>query len=271
MFDVNNFSELIKFIILGIVQGLTEPLPISSSGHVVIFREMIDIHIPGLTFEIVVNFGSLLAIIAVYRQTILQLTRNFLRYLFLNDQSAQKDFHYCLLILVATLPIGIVGLLVKDIIATEFSSLLFVGLALIITGIFLWMIRHLQGKKTDRQISFKEALMIGLAQTIALIPGISRSGTTLVAAMLVGLKRDVALRFSFLLYIPVSLGVTIFSLNDLTANERLLLPFLIAALAALIATYISLKWFIQVMLQGKLKYFTFYCLTIGIVVMFYSL
>lgn len=264
MFDIQKFLELVKFVILGIVQGLTEPLPISSSGHVVIVREFFDLHISGLTFEIVVNFGSLIAIIIVYRHTIVRLLQNFFRYLIWQENMAKHDFYFGLLVIIATIPIGIIGLLIKDFIETEFSSLIFVAIALIITGIFLWLIRHLQGEKVDEQISIREALIIGFAQTIALIPGISRSGTTIVAAMLVGLKREVALRFSFLLYIPVSIGVTIFSLSNMTADQQLIIPFIIAAITAMLATYISLKWFIQVMIKGKLIYFTYYCFIVGI-------
>jgi len=111
MLDVNKFYELIQYIILGIVQGLTEPLPISSSGHVLIFREIFSIQISGLTFEIIVNFGSLLAIMFIYRESIFQLTKNFFMYLLFQESSAKKDFNYTLLIIFATIPIGAVGLL----------------------------------------------------------------------------------------------------------------------------------------------------------------
>lgn len=264
MLDVSKLLELIKYMILGIVQGITEPLPISSSGHVVIVRNFFSVHIPGLTFEIVVNFGSLIAIMFVYRQVIIRLTKNSFRYIIFREKSAKQDFYYVLLVTIATIPIGIIGILGKDVVATELSSLSFVGISLIITGVFLWIIRHLQGEKGDEQITMRDAIIIGLVQTIAIIPGISRSGATIIAAMLVGLKRDVALRFSFLLYIPVSVGVTIFSLPDMSANEQLFIPFIVAFLTAMMATYVALKWFIEVMVRGKLKYFTFYCIIVGI-------
>src|SRR5690625_3771121 len=122
MFDIQKFLELVKFVILGIVQGLTEPLPISSSGHVVIVREFFDLHISGLTFEIVVNFGSLIAIIIVYRHTIVRLLQNFFRYLIWQENMAKHDFYFGLLVIIATIPIGIIGLLIKDFIETEFRS-----------------------------------------------------------------------------------------------------------------------------------------------------
>lgn len=268
MLDINKFYELIQYIILGIVQGLTEPLPISSSGHVLIFREIFSIQISGLTFEIIVNFGSLLAIMFVYRESIFQLTKNFFKYLLFRELPAKRDFNYVLLIILATIPIGVVGLLTRHWIAVSLSSLLFVGLSLLLTGFFLWLIRHLEGFKSDHQMSWRDALVIGSVQIIALIPGVSRSGATIVAAMLVGLKRETALRFSFLLYIPVSLGVTILSIDEITQTTQIngmIILLVIAWITAIIATYVALKWFVQIMLRGKLVYFTYYCVGIGCV------
>jgi len=266
MLDINKFYELIQYIILGIVQGLTEPLPISSSGHVLIFREIFSVQISGLTFEIIVNFGSLLAIMFVYRESIYQLTKNFFIYLLFRKSAAKRDFNYTLLIILATIPIGVVGMLTRHWIETSLRSLLFVGLSLLLTGFFLWLIRHLKGFKSDYQISWRDALIIGFVQIIALVPGVSRSGATIVAAMLVGLKRETALRFSFLLYIPVSLGATILSIDEITQTTQsnsMIIPLVIAWITAIIATYIALKWFVQVMLRGKLVYFTYYCVGIG--------
>src|SRR5690625_2321194 len=263
MIDVNKLIELMKYFILGIVQGVTEPLPISSSGHVVIVREIFSVDIPGLTFEIIVNFGSLLAIMYVYRTAIIRLMKNFFQYIFFQKTETKDDFRYVLLIIIATIPIGIIGMLSKHVVVTELSSFTFVGISLVITGGFLWLIRHLRGFKGDEQITLRDAIIIGFVQTIALIPGISRSGATIVAAMFVGLKRDVALRFSFLLYIPVSIGVTIFSLPELTTINSLMIPLTIAWLAAIMATFFALKWFIQLMVHGKLIYFSVYCFIVG--------
>lgn len=263
MIDINKLFELIKYLILGIVQGVTEPLPISSSGHVVIVRELFSVDISGLTFEIIVNFGSLLAIMYIYRTTIIRLMNNFVQHILYQNRETKDDFRYVLLIIIATIPIGIIGMLSKHVVATELSSLTFVGGSLLVTGLFLWLIRHLRGFKGDEQITLRDALIIGFVQTIALVPGISRSGATIVAAMFVGLKREAALRFSFLLYIPVSIGVTMFSIPDLSTVHSLMIPMIIAWLAAIIATFFALKWFIRLMVHGKLIYFSAYCFIVG--------
>lgn len=274
MTPIEKSFTLIKYVLLGIIQGLTEPLPISSSGHVVIIRELLSIETPGLSFEIIVNFGSLLAIIYVYRKTIFQLTRQSLIYIFHRSSHAKNDFKFVLLILIATVPIGITGLLLKDFIFEDLSTIEMTGFALILTGIFLWSIRQLTGHKEIKHVSIKDAIIIGCAQMLALIPGISRSGVTIVAAMLVGLKRNTALRFSFLLYIPVSLGVTILSVKDILDDPNIytvLIPYIIALMTAALATYFALKWFIRIMMSGKLIYFTYYCSIAGVLIVLFSI
>lgn len=142
---------------------------------------------------------------------------------------------------------------------------------LIFTGIALWVIRNLKGYKDDTEITLKDAIIIGLAQSLALTPGISRSGATVVAAMLVGLKRDSALRFSFLMYIPVSVGTTIFAVDDLVGNPEIssqFILYIIALLAAIVSSYFALLFFINVMKSGNLKYFAYYCLIVGVLVFF---
>lgn len=271
---IEKFFTLLKYTLLGIIQGLTEPLPISSSGHVVIIREFLSISTPGLLFEIVVNFGSLLAIIYVYRKTIFHLVRQTIQYISQRSTKTEADFKFVLLIFMATIPIGVTGLLLKDLIFEDLSTVQMTGIALILTGIFIWTIRQLTGYKTEQHITIRDAIIIGCAQMLALIPGISRSGVTIVAAMLVGLKRETALRFSFLLYIPVSFGVTLLSIKDIFSHpniQALLIPYTVALLASIIATYIALRWFIQMMMSGKLKYFTYYCLTVGFLVVLCSL
>src|SRR5699024_2041495 len=136
----------------------------------------------------------------------------------------------------------------------------------------LWIIRNLQGRKNDGDLTFKDAIIVGLAQSVALIPGISRSGATIVAAMLLGMKQDTALRFSFLLYIPVSLGVTIISIGAIIkdrAFDTLMIPYILAFITSLIATYYALKWFINIVARGNLKYFAFYCFIVGSLVILF--
>src|SRR5699024_4921157 len=144
--------------------------------------------------------------------------------------------------------------------------------ALPISGFALWIIRHLTGYKDDQHITLKDAIIVGCAQAIALIPGISRSGATIVAAMLIGIRRQTALKFSFLLYLPVSFGVTILSIDDIVLDGQLSslwVPYTIALLTSIIATYYALRLFIHVMMKGRLKYFTYYCLVLGLLTLLF--
>lgn len=266
---VHDLTLLLKYIFLGFFQGFTEPIPISSSGHLVLLRSIFDINIQGLSFEIFVHFGSLIAIIIAYRKDIFRLVQNGLAFIFNGDQRGKSDFHFIILLFFSTIPTALIGLLFEDYISQLFKKNLFIiGITLLITGIALWMIRNLQGHKKDKDITIKDAFIIGMAQAIALLPGISRSGATIVTAMLLGMKQETALRFSFLLYIPVSFGATILSVRDMVNDpliSSLVIPYLVALIAAIIATFYSLKWFIGIMAKGNLKYFAYYCFAVGII------
>lgn len=264
MDKLEKFFTLWKYILLGFVQGFTEPIPISSSGHVFLLKEWLNIDIHGLSFEVIVNFGSFIAICIVYQKDIYRLFMNSLFYLVSKQKTKRNDFHFTAMIFWATLPTALIGLFLKDMITDHLISLRLVGGTLILTGIFLWIIRHKKGWKEGKDITRKDAIMIGIAQTIALLPGISRSGATIVAAMLLGFNREIALRFSFMLYIPVSVGAMLLSLFDFSDHlEGVMIPLIIACIIALLATYYSLRWFIHVMKKGNLKYFTYYCLGLG--------
>ncbi|MBP1969027.1 undecaprenyl-diphosphatase [Virgibacillus natechei] len=263
---------LISYLFLGLFQGFSEPIPISSSGHLVILRELLGIEIEGLSFEILVNFGSLIAVLLVFRNDIIRLIKNGFLYLTKKEADAKADFQFILFLIIATIPTGILGLLFEDFISEKLSGVAVVGYTLLITGAALWAIRNLRGRKSDGELTVKDALIVGFSQAVALIPGISRSGATIVAAMLVGMKKETALRFSFLLYIPVSLGITVLSITDIINDpniDTLIIPYLIAFMAAIIASFFALKWFIHIMAKGKLGYFAIYCFIVGILVILF--
>ncbi|MBP1947251.1 undecaprenyl-diphosphate phosphatase [Virgibacillus litoralis] len=270
---INSLWVLIKYTFLGLIQGFTEPIPISSSGHLVILRELFGVtEVKGLSFEILVNFGSLIAVLVIYRKDIYRLVENGIRYISTKDNAAKSDFQFILFLIIATIPTGILGILFEDYIEEELSTVSVIGYTLLITGLALWIIRNLRGSKNDSDITIKDAIIVGLAQSVALIPGISRSGATIVAAMLVGMKSETALRFSFLLYIPVSLGITLLSAGDIIGDENisvLAIPYILAFAASLVASYYSLRWFMNVMARGNLKYFAFYCFVVGILVILF--
>lgn len=272
MEGVTELWLLIKYLILGLFQGLTEPIPISSSGHLVILQELFGIEIEGLSIEILVNFGSLIAVLVIYWKDIVRLIQNGLNYIATKNPDTKGDFEFILYLIIATIPTGIIGLLFEDYISSKLSTVAVVGVTLLITGFALWIIRNLKGRKNDGDLKVKDAIIVGLAQSVALIPGISRSGATIVAAMLVGMKVETALRFSFLLYIPVSFGITVMSVGDILGDKNinvLAIPYVLAFAASIIATYFSLKWFMNIMAHGNLKYFAFYCFIVGILVILF--
>lgn len=273
METIEAFWLLIKYIVLGLLQGFTEPIPISSSGHLVIVRELFNVGIDGLSFEIMVNFGSLLAVLIIYRHDIYRLVENGIRYITTRAEDSKSDFQFILFLVIATIPTGIIGVLFEDYIESQLSGVAVVGFTLLITGAALWIIRNLRGRKNDGGITIKDAIIVGFAQSVALVPGISRSGATIVAAMLVGMKTETALRFSFLLYIPVSLGISVLSAGDLISGDSDLsvvaIPAILAFAASIVATYYSLRWFMNIMARGNLKYFAYYCFAVGLLVILF--
>ncbi|MFD0869970.1 Undecaprenyl-diphosphatase [Chlamydia abortus] len=264
--------ETLKYAILGLIQGFTEPIPISSSGHLVIAQRLFGLEIEGLSFEVLVNFASLLAVLLIYRQDLIRLTVNGFKYLTKRDENCRGDFMFIIYLIIATIPAGVIGVLFNDFISDRLKGLNVIGITLLVTAVALFLIRNLRGRKGDQQLTLKDSIIIGLAQSVALIPGISRSGATIVAAMALGMKQETALRFSFFLYIPVSLGGMVLEAKHIASDpdlDRLLLPYGAAFLVALVASYFSLKWFMNIMKKGNLLYFSIYCVIAGLAVLLF--
>ena len=256
---------IIKMIIIGLVQGLTEPIPVSSSGHVMIASEILGLGNQGFTFAILTNTASLVAILYIYRKDIVRLIANSLLYLKTKKLRYKSDFRFVCFIVIGTIPAGILGILLNDYIA-ESVSMTTIAVMLFVTGIALWLIRNLKGNKGEKDITIKDAFIVGLGQAVALTPGISRSGATIISAIAVGMKQDTALRFSFMLYIPVSLGGVILGLSDFINEPNkadLAIPYVATFIATLLMTYFAMKWFMGIMKNGKLIYFTYYCFLVG--------
>lgn len=259
---------ILKFLLLGLFQGLTEPIPISSSGHLLIAQYFLDVEIEGSnsTFALLVNSASLIAVLIIYRKDIKRLIVNGLNYFKVKNEETKRDFMFVIYLVAATIPAGLIGVLFQDQIDEKLSTIVTVGATLILTGVGLWLIRNMHGQRKDGNMTMKDAIIIGCAQAVALIPGISRSGATIVAAMARGINQETALRFSFLLFIPISLGGAVLSISDILNAENLAemaIPYSVAFLGSLIATYFSLKWFMNIMAKGQLKYFAIYCFIVG--------
>lgn len=266
--------EILKYIFLGLVQGFTEPIPVSSSGHLLIFKKLISGDMDYGTLAILTNFGSFLAILFVFRKDIKKIIVDFINYIKIKNKKYYSNYKYAWLIVLGTIPAGLIGFIVYelDMFKVLEENIKFVGVTLIITGIFLYFIRNIKGQKTDKDISFKDGLIIGLYQIVALIPGISRSGSTLVGGMNQNLTREAAFKFSFMLYFPISLATMVLQVKDLiTANISAynLSLYIISTIASIVMTYFAINWFKEIMKKGKLIYFVIYCLVFGSLVILF--
>ena len=267
-------GNIITYIILGIIQGLTEPLPISSSGHIYLFKNLFNTNIfNSLNFEIISNFGSFIAIFIIFWKDIKELLIAFFTFIFQKDKRGQyhDKFMYCIYVIISTIPVGIVGFLFKDNLE-KLYSLKGLAFAFLITAISLFIVRNIKGNKDDKDITLKDAIIIGLFQMITIIPGISRSGTVLVACLLCNLKRTTALKYTFILYFPVSFATLLLGVKDLAGTSELtnlLAPYLLGMIAALIVTYFSYKWLSEWVKKGKLWKFSIYCLLLAIFIFLY--
>lgn len=262
---------LIKYIILGIVQGLTETLPVSSSGHLLIFRTLLNLNVDFDTIAILTNFGSLIAIIVLFWEDIISLIKGFFSYLKSKDNKYKNEFNYSLLIVLGCIPAGIMGLIFSyfNVLDKISNNVKIVGLSLIVTSILLFIVRSFKGKKDDNNITYKDALVIGTFQILGLLPGISRSGSTIVGGMSRSLKRDTAFKYSFMLYIPLSICAMILELKDLVLDSSLLIYYMVSIIVSFIVTLLVTKWFRKVVNNGKLIYFSIYCLIVGLLVVLF--
>ena len=246
----------VEALILGVLQGIAEFLPISSSGHLVIMQSALGIQQPGNEFEIVVHLGTLASIIVVFFKDI----KNILFSMIKNENHNLIYF-----IMIGTFPSIIVGLGFKNQIRALFEDVFSVGIALIFTGIFLFFSRFFNVK--DKQLSTSKAVVIGLFQSIAIIPGISRSGMTITSALLLGLNSNDAAKFSFLLAIPAITGAGIITMID--AGNQILIrtdAAMIGFISSFIVGVLSLKWLLKILEKGDFYYFGIYCLLLGLVV-----
>ena len=247
--------QYIDTLILAILQGLTEFLPISSSGHLVIGQKLLDIDLPGNAFEVVLHIGTLMSVVTVFRVELKTLLFN------LNDSSNR---YYISAIAIGTIPALLVGLLLKDYISLIFDNIRFVSVSLVFTGVMLITSKFFIKKNV--KLTLFIGIVIGLAQAVAIIPGISRSGTTICMGVLMGLSASEAAKFSFLLSIPVIIGAGL-----LTAMNIETIPFgldiiLLGILFSYLVGWISLKWLLTILSTGKLYWFGVYCLMIGLFV-----
>lgn len=263
--------ELLKYILLGFIQGFTETIPVSSSGHLMIFKKLMSVNVDYDTIAILTNFGSLIAIIILFWDDIVKIIKGFFKYLTKKDKDSKNEYKYAWMIVLGCIPAGLMGLIVSyfDLFDKIENNIKIVGVSLIITAILLFVIRNFKGKKDDEKIGVKEALTVGCFQILGLFPGISRSGSTIVGGMTQGLKRDTAFKYSFMLYIPMSLAAMALEIFDLKIDFNLIGYYIAAVLVSLVVTLLVTKWFRKIVNNGKLIYFSIYCFIVGILVILF--
>ncbi len=266
--------ELYQGIILGILQGLTEFLPVSSSGHLVLGQNFFGMTESQLIFDISVHMGTLLAVLVVYAADILAMCSSVAKFIvkfislkpfkeqFKNDEHLQMAG----VIVIGSIPTAIIGLVLKKFEHLLFSSTLLVGCMLLLTGTILWISRKYHSNEQDKKpIGIKRSLVIGTAQGLAVMPGISRSGTTIATGMFLGLDRQKAATFSFLLSIPAIVGAQILGVKDMLENSISLDTVTIwATIVSFITGLIALKILIKIVHAGKFHFFAPYCWLLGI-------
>lgn len=261
--------DIIESIVLGLIQGLTEFLPVSSSGHLELAKTILgDTSVPeeSLTFTVVLHFATALSTMVIFRKEIAEIFKGLLQFKW-NEQT-----QFSLKIIASMVPAVIVGLLFEEELEAFFGGkILLVGAMLLVTAVLLLLAD--KAKNTDKKVSFTNAIIIGLSQAIAMLPGISRSGATISTSVLLGVDRTKAARFSFLMVVPLIFGKVAKDLmsGDISFSNSEFAPLATGFLAAFVSGLLACTWMISLVKKSKLSYFAIYCAIVGIVAIGYSL
>ncbi|RAL27084.1 undecaprenyl-diphosphate phosphatase [Thermoflavimicrobium daqui] len=251
--------DWLEAAILGILQGLTEFLPISSTGHLYLGRHFFGLNEAGLFLDTMLHFGTLIAVFSVYRQEIFQILKNPFNKL-------------SLLILVGTIPTVLIGLSFKDYFEAISQTGITIGWEFLMTGVILWIAESIKshGHKSLDQITFRDALFIGTFQGLAIMPALSRSGLTIAAALFCRINKSTAAYFSFLLSIPSIAGAVLLQGLEMISHKAEILPLsslLIATIFSALFGYMAVKWMISILQKGSLKIFSIYVWILGVLIL----
>lgn len=285
------FMSLLESIILGVIQGIAEFLPISSSGHLAIFKKLFGLSDIGIEYDILLHLGTLVAVFIVYWSDIWKLIKEGVGIVvdcckniatFFQNKIKGKENKYIkivstayrkfvMLIIVSTIPTGIIGVVFSKLFNMDSPSLIIPGISLLITALMLFIVDDLpNGTKTPKEAKYGNAVILGIAQGIATLPGISRSGTTLTVGVLNGFERKFAIKYSFIMSIPAILGACVLDIKDLFEPENAvgstqLIYYIVGAVVAGIVGYICIKTLLLLFQNKKMKYFSYYCFCMGII------
>ncbi len=264
-------SSIFAAILLGIVQGLTEFLPVSSSGHLEITTFILEhfgsegLPEENILMTVVLHAATALSTLFIFRDEVAQIFRGLLQFKW------NEEFRFSLKIIISMVPAAVVGVLFDEQIDSLFGGrILFVGSMLIVTGLLLFIAD--KAKNTTQSVSFGQSLIIGIAQAIAILPGISRSGATISTSVILGIDREKAARFSFLMVVPLIFGKMAKDIlsGEMASESAALIPLLAGFVAAFITGLIACKWMISLVKRSQLKYFSYYCFTIGILAIIFT-
>ena len=258
-------NEITNAILLGIVQGMTEFLPVSSSGHLEIAKFVLgddNVARQSMLMTVVLHFATALSTVLVFRKDVMEIVRGLLSF------QRNEHFYFCVKIVISMIPAVIVGVVFEDQIEALFSkNLLLIGAMLIVTGVLLFFADRAQS--SDKQVSYLDALIVGIAQAIAILPGISRSGATISTTVLLGIDRERAARFSFLMVVPLIFGKMAKDILDgvlggqATFSQAEPLPLIFGFIAAFLTGCIACTWMIRLVKSSQLYYFSIYCFLVA--------
>lgn len=273
---------IIKAIILGIIQGLAEFLPISSSGHLALAKGFFGMEEAPMAFDVFLHLGTLIAVFAIYYKDIFEIIKEFFGIcadiianiitFFKGDKKYRKIIktpyrRFTVLVIVSTIPTAIIGVLLKKTVERSAETLLIPGICLLVTAVMLFISDNLKdGNKTEKNTSWWNALFIGACQGVATMPGISRSGTTITAGLVSGLKRDFVVKYSFIMSIPAILGAVVLEIPKMKDSLSTVPTscYVVGVITSAIVGYICIKAMLVIVKKKKFKYFSYYCALIGI-------
>ncbi|MDD4363038.1 MAG: undecaprenyl-diphosphate phosphatase [Atribacterota bacterium] len=268
------------YVILGLIQGLTEFLPISSSGHLVLGKYLLKLEMPGVAFETFLHFVTTLAVLFLFKKDIAEIIISFIKSLkyilhpkiFINFIKTDYQSKFAYLLIISTVPGAFFGYFLQDFFKQIFSSPIITALMLLITGLCLFFTDTgtRQGNKQLKDITIADAILIGLAQALAIVPGLSRSGFTIMMSLTRKLDRKFAAKYSFILSVPIILGATLFEMKEISRIDINLVYLIFAGIITFLTGYWAMNFFIKMLVNFKLKYFSFYLWFIGLAVIIYN-
>jgi len=257
-----------SLILLGLIQGLTEFFPVSSSGHLVIAKYFLQLKLPGAAFEAFLHFGTIVAVIILFRKDIKELVISFFDSIYklsrgeniLNIFKNNSSSKLAWFLVISTMPAAIIGYTFSSYFEILFAKPIIAAFMLIITGTLLWVgdKKYSKGNKNISKITYKDAIIIGIAQALAIFPGISRSGLTVIAGLSRNLDREFAARYSFILSVPIILGASIFKIGEISSLSINLNILILSGFVAAISSYGAMKIFIGLLKNRKIYFFSYY-------------